>query len=85
MFSAAFDELYASSRDDYLEVLAYYYARGDNLPKALEYLEKAGARAASLNANAQAAELWKRALRVAKKVDDAEAERRIADQLERVA
>jgi class 3 adenylate cyclase len=83
--AGVFDELYASSRDDYLEVLAYYYARGDNLPKALEYLEKAGARAASLNANAQAAELWKRALRVAKKVDDAEAERRIADQLERVA
>jgi class 3 adenylate cyclase len=79
--AGVFDELYASSRDDYLEVLAYYYARGDNLPKALEYLEKAGARAASLNANEQAAELWKRALKVATRIGDAEAESRISAEL----
>jgi predicted ATPase len=82
--ASVFDELYATSRDDYLEVLAYYYARGDNLPKALDYLEKAGARAASLNANEQAAELWKRALRVASKIPDAEAEARISAELDAV-
>jgi class 3 adenylate cyclase len=82
--AGVFDELYATSRDDYLEVLAYYYARGDNLPKALEYLEKAGARAASLNANEQAEELWKRALKVASRCGDAEAEARISTQLDGV-
>ncbi len=45
--AVVFDDLYAASRDEHLELLAYYYARSPNLEKALEYLEQAGARAAS--------------------------------------
>jgi class 3 adenylate cyclase len=76
--ATVFEELYASSRDEYLEVLAYYWARSRDLPKACEYLELAGERAASLNATAQALDLLRRALRLAAELGDAEAEQRIA-------
>jgi class 3 adenylate cyclase len=79
--ASVFEELYAGSRDDYLEILASYYGRSDNLPKALEYLEKAGERVAALSGNAQAVELWNRAQKVAAKLNDPEAERRIVDRL----
>jgi class 3 adenylate cyclase len=80
----AFEELYAGSRDDYLEILAYYYARSDNLPKALEYLEKAGERVAALSGNLQAIELWKRAREVASRLNDTNAGRRITARLDRL-
>jgi predicted ATPase len=83
--AGVFEELYAGSRDDYLEILASYYARSDNLPKALEYLEKAGERVAALSGNAQAVELWNRARKVAAKLEDPEAERRIAGRLAQFA
>jgi class 3 adenylate cyclase len=79
--AAVFDDLYAGSRDEHLELLAHYYARSDNLEKALEYLERAGARAASLDANTQAVQLWDRAKKVAERLGDANAERRISDRL----
>jgi predicted ATPase len=79
--AAVFEELYAGSRDDYLEILASYYARSDNLPKALEYLEKAGERVAALSGTAQAAEFLNRARKVAARLEDTQAERRIADRL----
>jgi class 3 adenylate cyclase len=75
--AAAFEMLFASALDDHLEVLANYYARSLDLPKALDYLERAGERAAGLDAPQQAAGLWERALRVAEKLEDVEAERRI--------
>jgi class 3 adenylate cyclase len=83
--AGVFDDLYAASRDEHLELLAYYYARSPNLEKALEYLEQAGARAASLDANTQAVELWGRARKVAQKLGDSSAERRIADRLNRLS
>jgi len=79
--AVVFDDLYAASRDEHLELLAYYYARSPNLEKALEYLEQAGARAASLDANTQAVELWGRARKVAQRLGDSSAERRITDRL----
>jgi predicted ATPase len=79
--AAVFEELYAGAKDEYLEVLASYYARSRDLPKALEYLERAGARAASLDANEQALELWKRAREVAVRLQDAAAEQRITERL----
>jgi class 3 adenylate cyclase len=82
--AAVFEELYAASRDEYLEVLASYYARSQNLPKAREYLELAGARAASLNAKSQARELWGRASRVAGQLDDTAAVRRITERLDQL-
>jgi predicted ATPase len=83
--AAVFEELYAGSRDDYLEILAYYYARSQNLQKALEYLEKAGERVAALSGNVQAIELWTRARMVAAKLNDTHAERRLTARLDRMA
>jgi class 3 adenylate cyclase len=79
--AGVFEELYAASRDEHLEVLAYYYAQSRNLAKALEYLEQAGVRAASLNANDQAAELWTRARKVAGRLNDAAAGQRLAERI----
>ncbi len=79
--AAVFEQLYEGAKDEYLEMLASYYARSRDLPKALEYLERAGARAASLDANEQAVELWRRAREVATRLEDATAERRITEQL----
>jgi class 3 adenylate cyclase len=82
--AAVFEQLYAASRDEYFEMLAYYYARSRNLAKACEYLELAGVRAASLNATPQARELWSRARKVAAKLDDPSVDRRIAERLEQL-
>ena len=79
--AAVFEQLYAGAKDEYLEVLASYYARSRDLPKALEYLERAGARAASLDASEQAVELWKRAREIATRLEDTTSERRISERL----
>ena len=83
--AAVLEELYAGSREEHLEELAYYYARSRDLPKALDYLERAGDRAASLNAKSQAHELWNRARKVAEKLQDPASERRISARLDRLA
>ena len=44
--AAAFEELYADSLDEHLERLAHYHAQAGNLPKALEYAERARSSAA---------------------------------------
>ena len=41
--AAAFESLYAESVDDHLERLAHYHAQSGNLPRALEYAERAKA------------------------------------------
>jgi class 3 adenylate cyclase len=83
--AAVFEELYSGARDEYLDVLASYYARSSNRAKALEYLELAGRRAGSLNATAEAATLLRRARKVAAELGDAPAERRLTDELEQLA
>ena len=75
--AAAFEALYASSLDDYLDVLANYYSRSSDLDKALDYLERAGERAASLDAPQQAAGLWERAVKVAERLEDPDAAQRV--------
>jgi len=80
----AFEELYASSREEYLDVLASYYARSGDRAKALEYLELAGARAASLNANSEATALLQRALKAATELGNETARARIARELDRL-
>jgi len=79
--AAAYEALYAASIDDRLEVLAHYYARSHDLAKALDYLERAGGKAAAIDANAHAIELWQRALKVADKLGDQEAQRRVREHL----
>ena len=75
--AAAFETLFAGSLDDYLNVLANYYSRSADQNKALAYLERAGERAASLDAPQQAAVLWERAVKVAEKLEDPSAAQRI--------
>ena len=54
--AAAFETQFATTLDDHLEVLAHYYARSEDLAKALDYLERAGEKAAALDATPHAAE-----------------------------
>jgi class 3 adenylate cyclase len=74
---AAFEALWGPAVDDQLEVLAHYFALSNDLAKGLRYLERAAERAARLDAGAQAAELWRRALLVAERLGDAEAQERL--------
>lgn len=83
--AASYEQLYAGALDDHLERLAHHHAQAQNLPRALEYLEAAAAKAASLDAATRAAELWQRAQRVAEKLGDDDAETRIAGRLEALA
>jgi predicted ATPase len=63
--AAAVEMLYADSLDEHLELLAHYYRRSDDLPKALDYLERAAERAVALDAAGHAVELMEAALDVA--------------------
>jgi predicted ATPase len=75
--AAAYEELLPASGDEYLELVANLYARSRDLPKTLVFLEKAGERASSLGAEDEAAQLRLRALKVAGRLGDADAEGRI--------
>ena len=77
----AFETLFAGSLDPHLEVIAYHFSRSRNLDKALDYLERAGERAASLDANQSAEELWGHALKVAQKLGDTSAIERVQTRL----
>ncbi len=75
--ATAFETLFAASLENHLEVIAHYFALSRELAKALAYLERAGEASAALGAKAQADELWGRALKVAAKLGDPVATRRI--------
>jgi class 3 adenylate cyclase len=79
--AAAFEELYAGAIDDHLPVLAHYYAMSDDLPRALQYLERAGERAEELSWTGQAAEMWRRARKVAARLGDEPARARLDQRL----
>jgi predicted ATPase len=65
----------------FLERMAFYFYRSDSPERALPYLEKSGARALSLGAESQAVQLWRRGLKVARRIQDEEAIKRIDDRL----
>jgi class 3 adenylate cyclase len=77
--AAAYEELFPT--EEHLPRLAHYYALSRDHPKALAYLERAAERASGLDARAQAEELWGRALKVAQRLRDGEAEGRITRRL----
>jgi len=77
----AYEEAFGDSIDDHLEQLAFYRARGGDLERALEYLERAANRAASSSARTQAVRLWSQAASLATKMDDPEARDRIEQRL----
>ncbi|MFL5798770.1 MAG: AAA family ATPase [Actinomycetota bacterium] len=80
----AYEGTFENSLEDRLEVLALYYYRSDEPGMALGYLERAADRALLLDARVQAAQLWRRALKVATRLPDPEAEARISAQLDRL-
>jgi class 3 adenylate cyclase len=73
----AFDEYFAGSADEHVELLAHYLVRSGDLARALDCLERAGDRAAGLDAPTHAAELWSRAMKVAERLGDASAVARL--------
>ena len=79
---AIVEERHAEALDEHAERLAFYFYRSDERAKALGYLERAGERASGVEAFGRAEELWDRAGKLAAKLGDAEAERRIATHLE---
>jgi class 3 adenylate cyclase len=60
----AFEDVFADSLEEHLEILAQLYARSNELERALEYLVRAAARAEEFDAGAQAVELRRRADKV---------------------
>jgi predicted ATPase len=79
--AAAHERVFTGSLDEQLERLAFYYARGGDLERALEYLERAANRATSLSAHTQAAALRSHAASIADRLDDPEARDRIKQRL----
>jgi class 3 adenylate cyclase len=79
--AAAHEEAFGDSLDDHLERVAFYYARGGDLARSLDYLERAANRATSLSAHTQAASLWSRAASVAERINDPDARNRIEQRL----
>jgi class 3 adenylate cyclase/tetratricopeptide (TPR) repeat protein len=58
----AIESLFAASLADHYEELAHHYSRSDSVAKAVEYLERAGARAAQQPAHSEAIGYFTRAL-----------------------
>jgi class 3 adenylate cyclase len=77
----AYEELFASALDEYVEALAFYFYRSEDQAKALGYLERAGEKAAAAGQATGANELWARALKVAAKLGDGEAEGRLRSRM----
>jgi class 3 adenylate cyclase len=80
--AAAYEALFAGSLDDHLDVLAYHYYRSDDQSKAVGYLERAADRALAREDRPEAAELIRRALKVAGKLGNEGEERRLARRLD---
>jgi class 3 adenylate cyclase len=76
-----FEELFADSLDERMEMLAHYHAQSGNLSKALEYLERSAERAESWGQRDEALRLWQRALRVAQQMEDPAAAERLRARL----
>jgi class 3 adenylate cyclase/predicted ATPase len=79
----AYEEMIGDTAEEHLERLALYFYRSDEQGRALGYLERAGEKAASVDARSQAVELWTRAAKVAAKLGDEEAQKRLAAHIAR--
>lgn len=81
--AAAFEESVADTRDEHLELLAYYYARSEDTAKALHYHERAAEKAFRVGADTEASDRLREAAQLAAQLEDDDAAKRIAAQLER--
>lgn len=66
--AAAVEDVFASSIDEHLELLAELHAQAGELEQARDYLLRAAVRAASFDASARAAELRRRAEKVQRRL-----------------
>jgi len=66
----AMEELFADRPEDHLTELAHHYDRSGNAPKAVEYLGRAGARAAQQVAHAEAISYFTRALEMLQRLPE---------------
>jgi class 3 adenylate cyclase/tetratricopeptide (TPR) repeat protein len=60
----AIQELYADRLDEQAAILAYHYARSNRRERAVDFILRAGDRAARLSANAEATTFYEEALRI---------------------
>ncbi len=79
--ATAIERTFRDTLDAHLEQLAFYNARAGDLQRALWYLVQAAERATAAHAYPQAVDLWERAADLAEKVEDDDAQRRIAREL----
>lgn len=70
LIGATIEELYADRLTEHFEVLAYHYSEGEEWRKALDYLVKAGDKAADTFANRDALDYYARAIEVCQKLGD---------------
>jgi class 3 adenylate cyclase len=81
LVAAAHERMFIDSLDEQFERLAFYYARGGDLERALGFVERAANRATSLSAHTQAVGLWSHAAKIAERINDPEARDRIERRL----
>jgi class 3 adenylate cyclase/tetratricopeptide (TPR) repeat protein len=72
----AIERIYEERPEDFYEMLAHHYARGDNLDKAYHYLKLAGDKAARNYANWEAIRFYKEAIQVLESQPQTEEKRR---------
>jgi class 3 adenylate cyclase/tetratricopeptide (TPR) repeat protein len=70
LVGTAIEELYADRLAEQYETLAHHYFEGQDWKKALEYLDKAGDKAAAAYANQEALRFYGRALEICARLDD---------------
>ena len=71
------EEIYPTRLDEFTEVLAYHYARSDDIEKAYDYLRSSGEKATRNNSAWEAFGYYKEALRTAGKYPDEEDGRKL--------
>lgn len=76
--AAAIEELYADRLPEHYEALAHHYYEGQEWEKALDYLVKAGDKAAAAFANQNALDYYARALEVCERLGDVPVETTMA-------
>ncbi len=69
LIGSAIEELYADRLPEHLEMLAHHYHEGEAWEKALEYLIKAGDKAANSYANHDALEYYTRVFKVCERLE----------------
>jgi tetratricopeptide (TPR) repeat protein len=72
----AIEELFADRLEDHVNHLAHHFDRAGNIPKAMEYLSRSGARAAQQMAHAEAIGNFTRALELLRELPDGAARNR---------